>query len=80
MLSGLGPTDLGLVLHLMLELGACLSSMKLSGFFEDKLDYCQSRCLYDESCSGYMIKGSGSTPELMSPGQPCIFFRHLDQG
>ncbi|CAK9008812.1 Uncharacterized protein SCF082_LOCUS10029 [Durusdinium trenchii] len=40
----------------------------------DKLDYCQSRCLYDESCSGYMIKGSGSTPELMSPGQPCIFF------
>lgn len=38
-----------------------------------KLDSCKSRCLHDESCSGYMIR-SGNSSELMSPGQPCIFF------
>jgi len=40
-----------------------------------KLESCKSRCLHDESCGGYMVrKGNESDSDLMSPGQPCVFF------
>lgn len=42
---------------------------------EAKLDFCKSRCLHDDTCTGYMVKGSGT--ELISAGQPCIFFSSL---
>lgn len=41
------------------------------------LEFCKSRCQFDSTCSGFMVKGvDEETPELLSQGQPCIFFTH----
>ena len=63
------------------ELESLVFDDKLAGNVQSTLtpaaaiEFCKSRCEYDSTCSGFMVKGvNDDDPELLSEGQPCIFF------